>query len=386
MKSKWNVYDDQIEKLIQTTSLGGVAIAQKLLKTKQSQRKNPLIKALGDYVDRLKKTCENENTGIHAACENVGVNVEHAPMLWLKTKTESVRVTNPLFVPKDVVAVSQLREQLIADLQQYSPKFPKIKRIKDSDSYLLVIDPADVHIGKLCSAFEVGEDYNNQIAVQRVLEGVKGILQKVSSFKIDQILFIGGNDILHIDNPGRTTTSGTNQDTDGMWHSNFLIAKQLYIDVLEILITVADVHFDFNPSNHDYTNGFFLAQVVETYFRNCKNITFNCSISHRKAFEYHSSLVGTSHGDGAKMDLLPLLMAQEYPMEWSRTRHRYVYVHHLHHKWSKDMVGVTIEGLRSLSGTDSWHHRKGFEHAPKAIEAFLHSKEHGQIARITHIF
>jgi hypothetical protein len=38
--------------------------------------------------------------------------------------------------------------------------------------------------------------------------------------------------------------------------------------VLEMLLTVADVHF--TSSNHDYTNGFFLSQVIETYFKNCK--------------------------------------------------------------------------------------------------------------------
>jgi hypothetical protein len=55
-----------------------------------------------------------------------------------------------------------------------------------------------IHIGKLCSSFESGESYNNQIAVKRVLEGVRGILTKVSSFNIDKILFISGNDILHM--------------------------------------------------------------------------------------------------------------------------------------------------------------------------------------------
>jgi hypothetical protein len=328
----------------------------------------------------------NENEGIKNACKNVGVNVEVAPMLWLKTKNESVRVTNPLFKAPEVKTIENLKLDLIADLQNYIPKFPKLERIKDSNSYLLVIDPADIHIGKLCSAFESGETYNNQIAVQRVLSGVRGILNKVSSFSIDKILFIGGNDILHIDNPRRMTTSGTPQDTDGMWHTNFLIAKQLYIDVLEMLLSVADVHFTFNPSNHDYTNGFFLAQVIETYFKNCENITFDCSIAHRKGFKYYNNLIGTTHGDGAKIDLLPLLMAQEFSKEWAETKHRYVYTHHVHHKTSKDFIGITVESLRSPSGTDSWHHRNGYQHSPKAVEAFLHCKENGQIARITNLF
>jgi len=344
----------------------------------------------GNYKDldclRKQVAFVKSNHGVLNACDNLSVDPSTTPMLWLKTKTESIRVTNPLFVKPEEKLFKDLSETLINDLKNYSPKFPKLERIEDNDSYLLVLDPADIHIGKLCSAFESGETYNNQVAVKRVLDGVRGILQKVSSFKIDKILFIGGNDILHIDSPRRLTTSGTPQDTDGMWHTNFLIAKQLYVDVLEILLTVADVHFTFNPSNHDYTNGFFLANVIETYFKNCENITFDCSIMHRKAYKYHTSLIGTTHGDGAKQQDLPLLMAVEFSKEWSETKHRYVYTHHVHHKTSKDYAGITIESLRSPSGTDSWHHRNGFQHAKKAVEGFLHSKDNGQILRITHLF
>ena len=373
--NQWNDYTNIILKALSEPS--NILIAKSIIPNGDKLQLDSLRK----YVGKIRN-----NQGVLDACDNLGVDPTTAPMMWLKTKTESIRVTNPLFVKAEEKQFSDLTETLINDLQQYAPKFPKLKRIKNKDSYLLVIDPADIHIGKLCSAFESGEAYNNQIAVQRVLEGVKGILQKVSSFNIDKILFIGGNDILHIDSPLRTTTSGTPQDTDGMWHTNFLIAKQLYTDVLELLLGVADVHFTFNPSNHDYTNGFFLAQVIETYFKECKNITFDTSIAHRKGFKYFNNLIGTTHGDGAKQMDLPLLMAVEFPIEWSQTKHRYIYTHHVHNKTSKDYAGITIESLRSPSGTDSWHHRNGYQHAPKAVEAFLHCKINGQIARITHIF
>ena len=373
--NQWNDYTNIILKALSEPS--NILIAKSIIPNGDKLQLDSLRK----YIGKIRN-----NQGVLDACDNLGVDPTTAPMMWLKTKTESIRVTNPLFIKAEEKQFSDLTETLINDLQQYAPKFPKLKRIKNKDSYLLVIDPADIHIGKLCSAFESGEAYNNQIAVQRVLEGVKGILQKVSSFNIDKILFIGGNDILHIDSPLRTTTSGTPQDTDGMWHTNFLIAKQLYTDVLELLLGVADVHFTFNPSNHDYTNGFFLAQVIETYFKDCKNITFDTSIAHRKGFKYFNNLIGTTHGDGAKQMDLPLLMAVEFPIEWSQTKHRYIYTHHVHHKTSKDYAGITIESLRSPSGTDSWHHRNGYQHAPKAVEAFLHCKINGQIARITHIF
>src|SRR5690606_11832413 len=119
------------------------------------------------------------------------------------------------------------------------------------------------------------EDYNNDIAFNRVIAGVEGLLEKTAGFTIDKILFVGGNDVLHIDTPKRTTTSGTPQDTSGMWYSNFLLAKKLYIQVIDRLLSVADVHFVFNPSNHDYQSGFFLADVIKTYYKDCKNISFD---------------------------------------------------------------------------------------------------------------
>src|SRR5690606_1549664 len=132
-----------------------------------------------------------------------------------------------------------------------------------------------------------------------------------------------------------------------------------------------------------YVHGFFLADVIQTYFKDMKNITFDCDISHRKYYTYGNSLIGTTHGDGAKTADLPLLMAQE-SKDWSATKYRYIYTHHIHHKVAKDYIGVSVVSLRSPSPADSWHHRNGYEHNPMAVEGFIHSKTHGQIARITH--
>ena len=336
------------------------------------------------YISRFKKKMLHSK-GITDVARGFNLNTSNIKHLWVKDKNSSAFVKNPGYIEPELSKFEDFKEELLEDLKKYSPTFPTIKRVNDEDSYCLVIDPADVHIGKLCTSFETGQDYNQQIAVKRVKEGVDGILNKARGFNIDKIIFIGGNDILHTDTPRRTTTNGTPQDTDGMWYENFLMAKQLYVDVLEKLITIADVHFTFNPSNHDYTNGFFLADVIGTYFRNCKNITFDCSIAHRKYTMYGNSLIGTTHGDGAKQNDLGMLMSMEAKDMWSKAKHRYFYTHHVHHKTAKDLINVTVESLRSPAPSDSWHHRNGYL-SPKAIEGFIHSKMHGQVARLTHLF
>lgn len=337
----------------------------------------------GEIVRGIKKRVRNslkKHSALEKHCEETGIPVSNVKYYWHKSQKFSMNVRN------NQEDIRKLHELLISDMEQYSPKYPKITRSKINDGHLLVVDPADIHVGKLAKSFESGEEYNSQVAVKRLKEGVQGLLDKSSGFNIDKIALIIGNDILHIDTPKGTTTSGTIMDTDGMWYDNFLLAKQIYVEVIEMLLQVAPVYVQYDPSNHDYTNGFFLADSIKTWFRNCEDVTFNTSISHRKYFSYGKNLIGTTHGDGAKEQDLPLLMAQEASNIWGECKHRYFYTHHIHSKKSKDYGTVCVESLRSPSGTDSWHHRNGYDHSPKAVEAFIHHPEFGQICRLTHIF
>jgi len=303
---------------------------------------------------------------------------------WFKSKESSLFAKNPSFKTGESTAFESMTKNIIADIKSYAPKYPKIKRKKSKDAHLLIVDPADIHIGKLCTAYETGTDYNQNIAVKRVLEGVRGLLDKSNGFNIDKIIFVAGNDILHTDTPNKTT-KGTQVEQDGTWYDNFLTAKQLYVDVIEMLMQVADVEMVFNPSNHDYQSGFFLAQTIEAHFNKSKNVTFNCSIAHRKYSTYGNSLIGTTHGDGAKQNDLGQLMSIEAKELWGDSEYRYFYTHHVHHKSSKDLISCSIETLRSPSPADSWHATKGYK-SMEAVEAFIHSKEHGQVARITHLY
>jgi len=323
--------------------------------------------------------------GIKNATDDAGVDDKDVKHGWLKTKEASLFFKNPNFKAEELNEIQKIKDQAIAEVKAYAPKYTVIKTNKSPDDHLLIIDIADLHIGKLSTAFETGEDYNCQIAVKRAKEGMQGILNKAKGFTIDKVLFVAGNDILHTDNTRRSTTAGTPQDTDGQWHQNFIMAKNLYIDLLEQLMSFAEVEVVYNPSNHDLTHGFFLMQLIEAHFAK-SNIKFNVDLLHRKAFKYGKNLIGTTHGDGAKVENLPMLLATEFPILWSETKHRYIFSHHVHHKISKDMIGVTFETLRSPSGTDAWHHKNGYTGVPKSVEGFIFHKEFGQIARLTHNF
>lgn len=294
---------------------------------------------------------------------------------WVKGKEGS-----QLMVKKDNDKdLETLRQQILSDIKTYAPKYKASKKKVDKGN-LLVISLGDIHLGKLSVKSETGEDYNVDIAINRVLNGVEGLIQKASGFNIDTVLLIIGNDILHTDTLDRKTTNKTPQDTDGMWHENFIKAKNLYVEVIERLMSLGNVYVQFNDSNHDRMGGFFLAQTIEAWFRN-SDIVFDVNMRPRKYFQYGQNLIGTTHGESKESEL-PLLMAVECVEGWGETSKRYWYCHHIHHKKSKEYMGVCVEYLRSPSGTDAWHSRNGYL-SNKALEAFVHDYEQGQVCRFT---
>lgn len=306
---------------------------------------------------------------------------------WLKTEGSSVFIRNE----SGFVTYADMKEELVAEMKTHAPKYPKIKRNKVKDGHLLIIDPADVHIGKLALIEETNDDYNIEIAKKRCVDGVNGIIEKAQGFPIEKIVLVIGNDILHIDSPHRKTTAGTPQDTDSMWWKAFREAKNLYVQILENLVTVADVEVIFCPSNHDFMGGFMLADSIESWFHNSKNISFQTDIIHRKYVEYGKNLIGFDHGDGSKEKDSHNILAEECREAWGRTKFGYLYKHHIHHKrklkWidGEDHIGITVEYLRSQSSADPWHHRNGYV-SKKAVEGFIHHKDNGQVARLTHYF
>ena len=351
----------------------------------------------------------NADDGIKAAMESVGMT-DCGPLLggWLKGEHASLRFE----MPKDGAGIALLDtiKGAIDDLKNIDVPRYEIRPKPDGEC-LLVIDLADVHVGKLCVETETGYTYSRDVAVHRMVEGTRELIRKASGMGIGRILFVLGNDILHVDNARSSTTSGTPQDTHGTIHQLYRDAFAGYVKCIELARLTAPVDLVFCPSNHDWLMGWCLAREVGAWFRNAQDVTateYNLSELHRKYYRFESNLIGITHGDGAKeADLYPLMMTEARPHIADCT-HRYWYVHHLHHKIrkqagvtahkrEKDHIGMTmmhnavrsvegdnvqIEYVRSMSPPDGWHDRNGYVNR-QAVECFVHHPHDGQDGRFT---
>ena len=395
MINKYSIYKEEIIQLWNLDN-GYTAIADILIKNHGlNVTSNYLRKQIAKIVNHSSSVVDldniNNNSALDEHLKERGINKKDVVSVKHWQSMNGELRFSIVTKEKQRIRDEELLGRIKDLISEHAPYYPPIQRNPDANN-LLVINPADIHIGKYAVKKETGADYNNKIATERVLEGINGLITKSKGFEIDKILFCIGNDVLHIDNVYQTTTKGTIQDTDGKWWEHFEIALDLYIKCVETLRLIAPVDVLHSMSNHDYQSGFHLAHALQCWFRNDKDITFDISVAHRKYYHYGKNLIGLEHGDGAKMDSLPLLMAQEKPNEWSKSKYRYWYLHHVHHKvkhkWldAKDFIGVSVEYMRSPSGTDSWHSRKGYTGVQKAVEGFIHQKDSGQVARLVHYF
>ena len=231
-KSKYEYLNDEI--LTELNNGGSAAGTARKIVDKHKLDVTP--EAFRLHIRALQK--KQQHPLLSDECEELGIPIDDVKHYWHKGKSFSI------FVKGQQVSYEDIRNSIIADITNYAPIYPTIQYNQDSEGYLLVIDPADIHLNKLCSAFETNDACNHDIIYNRVIEGVKGILGYVRGFKIDQILFVAGNDILHVDSPKNTTTSGTPQDASMMWYDAFVLARKLLTECIELLLPIAQYTFN----------------------------------------------------------------------------------------------------------------------------------------------
>ena len=268
----------------------------------------------------------------------------------------------------------------------------------NKEKNLLEVSIFDLHMGKLAWGGETFENYDTKIARERFLSSIEKLLHRASGFQYDRILFPVGNDFFNSDTIYNTTTKGTPQDEDLRWQKTFKVGTRLLIDAINLLKqTGVYVDVVVIPGNHDFERSYYMGSVLEAWFNNDSMVGINNGASPRKYYRYGKVLLGLTHGSEEKESSLPLLMATDIESKpfWSDTLYHEWHVGHIHRKRNvtysiintkertlSEDLGVTIRYLSSLTGTEEWHHKKGFVGQIKAADAFIWNDELGLVAHL----
>lgn len=288
---------------------------------------------------------------------------------------------------------SQLREAVVADVKadaarRHAVRSTLLPAARIAGRHMLEVCLMDLHVGKLAWWQETGEDYDSHIAERSARTAVSELLLQASVYELEKILLPLGNDFFHYDNIGGSTTAGTPQDRDTRLHKMFRKGRGLASWMIHECAKVAPVEVVVVPGNHDEVLSWMLGEVLDAEFSKDERVTVDNSPKLRKYKDYGVNLVGYTHGKDEPHAKLPLIMAQEAPEMWARTKVREWHTGHFHHSKVRESMpvdsrnGVRVRILQSLSGTDAYHYRKGYIGEPHNAEAFVWSHDTGLRANL----
>ncbi len=231
----------------------------------------------------------------------------------------------------------------------------------------VVINLADLHLGKLVSEHETGEKYNTDIAKERFLTCIRYLAFKsYQCYGIKKFILSSLGDTLHTDTLKSTTTSGTYVESDTRASKVFEIALEILTESIDILKQFSDeVEFININGNHCELSEHYLGIALKAYYRKDTKVRINAEPKVRKTILVGDNLLSWTHGDTI-INTLPLTIATESSELWGKSKFRLIQLGHLHTTKKKifqaedEFNGVIVRHFSSLSGTDSWHNKNNY--------------------------
>lgn len=289
---------------------------------------------------------------------------------WVKSSLDNAQLEQ---VVRDFVT------NLAEDIKGLAPLSPPPK-LKPTDT-LTVIPMGDPHFGLYAWAQDAGADFDLAIAEQLTCGAIDRLI--ASSPNTHTALLLNLGDMFHADNQKNITNSGHQLDVDGRWAKVQQIGLRAMIYCLQRLLEKHQkVVFRINKGNHDGHSSYALALMISCYFHNEKRMEVDLSPAISWYYPFGKVLIGSTHGDTIKGRDMMSIMASDIPEEWGRSKYRYWYVGHVHHRDLKEYAGGQVEYFRTLAARDAWHQGQGYRAGRDMCSIILH-KEYGEIERHT---
>lgn len=267
-------------------------------------------------------------------------------------------------------------------LENYKPNNISITKEQysvEKDYVDVEISIADYHLAKRT----VDGDNDPSTRARRYITMAQSLIEKVkANYNINNVVLPISNDFFHTDNYQHQTTNGTPQDTIMDYSEEYELGFAVLVDTINMLRQLANnVTVVLVQGNHDRTKSFYLAHALDVFFRDELDVEFIREHSVIKGITLGNTFIGWHHGN-CKLEDLPLLFAThpKYSHQFGDAVYREVHTGDKHHYMAKEVKGVRIQQMPSLSGTDRWHLDNNFVHSVRAALALVYDRNLGKIA------
>lgn len=282
----------------------------------------------------------------------------------------------------DDAARAELMREWAESLGDSVRPLAPIKAPRDYNKDLLAVIPlGDPHFGMMAWAKESGEAFNLADA-ERLTRGAIDYLVD-NGPAAETCLVINTGDLFHANDGTNATPSHKNPlDVDGTTSQILLAAYDCFAYCLERLAAKHKRVIFWNIlGNHDPDIAKAFTVILHAHFRKMPRVEVCMKPGFFKYIRFGKVFIGSTHGDKAKPDDLPSIMATDCPEDWGASEYRYWYTGHLHHKRIQEHRGCIVEVCRTLAGRDAWHTGMGYR-AGRDLQMIVHHRNYGESIRI----
>jgi hypothetical protein len=244
-----------------------------------------------------------------------------------------------------------------------------------------VIPIADVHLGAQAWGRETGEDYDTNIAADRVREWVGRAID--ASPPSGEAIIMDVGDLTHADDQTNQTPKskhGLDVDTRHFRTLDVTIGALAYA-IEYALRKHQKVTVRILPGNHNPTAYLAIMFALSERYRNEPRIEVQRVPGEFFIFEFGKVMIVAHHGDKAKADRLVHFIADQFAEAWGRTKYRYLFTGHLHHHKSQDIGGCTWEQLRAVAARDAYAVSHAYT-ARAQLQAITYHRTRGEVQRV----
>jgi len=256
-------------------------------------------------------------------------------------------------------------------------KAPEATKNEDRLSAYLI---GDHHLNALCWSPETGgDDWDTNIAQDVLIKAVDKLVSAAGDSEVGALINLG--DFLHANSGDNKTAKGTPVDVDGRLGRVIRVVGNLFkVLITRMLETHKEVWLINVRGNHDPDASLWLNEMMRLYFHNEPRVKVFDNFSKWIHFEWGQTLVVMHHGDRVKTQALYEAVTRDYPEEWGRSKYRYLYHGHIHHRTVTEMGGLHLESFGVLCPPDAYHSASGYGSA-RSMSCVILDKNYGEHSR-----
>ena len=260
----------------------------------------------------------------------------------------------------------------------YKPiEAPQAAKNSDRLSAYLI---GDHHLNALCWSPETGgDDWDTNIAQDVLIKAVDKLVSAAGESEVGALINLG--DFLHANSSDNKTAKGTPVDVDGRLGRVIRVVGNLFrVLITRMLETHKEVWLINVRGNHDPDASLWLNEMMRLYFASEPRVKVFDNFSKWTHFEWGETLVVMHHGDRIKTQGLYEAVTRDYAEQWGRTKYRYLYHGHIHHRTVTELGGLHLESFGVLCPPDAYHSASGYGSA-RSMSCVILDKNYGEHSR-----